>query len=90
VKEAEAEATQRVLGQEDFIVDDEETERRAFKLARRLSEVEAEAARQRAALEARVDITLVRKYELWKAEAAIRHIKKEITTGGKKAFNPGL
>jgi hypothetical protein len=33
----EAKATQRVLGLEDFVVDDDEAERRAFELARRLS-----------------------------------------------------
>jgi hypothetical protein len=35
-------------------------------------------ARQRAALEARVNFAVVRKYEQWQAEAATRYIKKDI------------
>jgi hypothetical protein len=69
--EAEADAAQRVLGPEDLIAADDEAEWRAFELARHLSELEAEAARQRAALEACVD-------EQWQAEAATCRIKKEI------------
>jgi hypothetical protein len=76
--EAEPAPEQRVLGSKDFIIDDDEAERRAFKLARRLSQVEAEEARQRAALEARTDVALVREYEQWQAEGATRRIKKEI------------
>jgi hypothetical protein len=40
--------------------------------------VEAEAAGQRAALEARIHVTLDYEYEQWQAEAAIHRIKKEI------------
>jgi hypothetical protein len=75
---AEADPAQRVLGPEDFIAEDDEAERRAFELACRLSEVEAEAARQRAALDARNDVALVREYEQSHAEHATRRIKKEI------------
>jgi hypothetical protein len=52
---------QRVIGPEDFVADDDEVERRVFKLARRLSGVE----RQGAALEARVDIAIIHEYEQW-------------------------
>jgi hypothetical protein len=52
---------------EDFIANDDEAEQRAFELTRRLSEVEAKAARQWAALEARTDVALVREYEQWQA-----------------------
>jgi hypothetical protein len=38
-----AELAQRVIGSENFVVNDNEAERRAFELARHLSEVEAEA-----------------------------------------------
>jgi hypothetical protein len=72
------EPAQRVLGLDDFITDDEEAKQHAFELARHLSEVEAEAARQWAALEARTDVTLIREYERWWAEAASHRIKKEI------------
>jgi hypothetical protein len=74
----EAKAAQRVLGLEDFITDDDKAEQSAFELARHLSEVDAEVARQRAALEARVNFAVVRKYEQWQAEAATRYIKKDI------------
>jgi hypothetical protein len=40
--------------------------------------VEVDAARQRAELEARIDVALVYEYEQWQAEAATRRIKKEI------------
>jgi hypothetical protein len=59
----EAEAGQHVLGPEKFIAADDEAKRCACELARCLSEVEAEAARQRAALESRVDVALVREYD---------------------------
>jgi hypothetical protein len=42
----------------------------------RLSELEAKAARQPAALDARTDVTLVREYEQWQAEQATRRIKE--------------
>jgi hypothetical protein len=76
--ETEPAPKQRVLGPEDFIIDDDEAERRAFELVHRLSRVKAEAARQRAALEARTNIALVREYEQWQAKGATRRIKKEI------------
>jgi hypothetical protein len=46
----------------------------------RLSEVEAEAARQWAVLKARTDtdVALVREYEQWWAKGATRRVKKEI------------
>jgi hypothetical protein len=68
---------QRVLGLEDFIANNDEAEL-VFKLARRLVELEAGAARQRAALDARTDSALVREYKKWLAEKATRRIKKEI------------
>jgi hypothetical protein len=40
--------------------------------------VEAEAARQRASLEVRTNVALIREYEEWRAEAATRRVKKEI------------
>jgi hypothetical protein len=40
--------------------------------------VEAEAARQWAALEARTDVALVCEYEQWRAEGATRRVKKDI------------
>jgi hypothetical protein len=73
---AEADATQWVLGPEDCIAEDDEAERRAFELACRLSELEAEAARQRATLDARSDVALVREYEQWQAEQATCRIKE--------------
>jgi hypothetical protein len=72
------EAAQWVLGPEDFIATDDEPKRRAFELSWCLSEVEVDAARQRAELEARIDVALVYEYEQWQAEAATRRIKKEI------------
>jgi RecB family endonuclease NucS len=47
VKEGEAKAAQWIIGPVDFVADDDEAERHAFELARRLSEVEAEAAQLR-------------------------------------------
>jgi hypothetical protein len=72
----EVDATQRVLGLEDFIAEDDEAERRAFELVCRLSELEAEAARQPAVLDARTDITLLYEYEQWQAKQATRRIKE--------------
>jgi hypothetical protein len=43
---------QRVSGPEEFVAADDEAGRRAFELARRLSDVKAEAKQQRAELEA--------------------------------------
>jgi hypothetical protein len=40
--------------------------------------VEANAAHQRAELEARINVSLIHEYEQWEAEAATRWIKKEI------------
>jgi hypothetical protein len=68
----------RVLGPEDFVVAAGEAKWHAFELVRRLSEVEAEAARQRAALETRTDVAISCEYEQWRMEAATRRIKKEI------------
>jgi hypothetical protein len=76
----EAEAAQWVLGPEDFIADDDEAEWRAFELVRRLSEVEAEAARQRAALEACVDIALVREYEQWQRRRPLAASRRRSST----------
>jgi hypothetical protein len=45
---------------------------------RRLSEVEAEAARQRATLEACTDVALIHEYEQWRAEGSTCRVKKEI------------
>jgi hypothetical protein len=73
---AKEEPKQHVLGPKDFIADDDEAERHAFELAHRLWEVEAKAARQWAALEARTIVTLVRDYEQWRAEGAARRVKK--------------
>jgi hypothetical protein len=69
---------QWVLGLEDFIVDSDKAERRAFELACRLSRVEAKAARQWAALEACTDVALVCEYEQWRPEGATLRVKKEI------------
>jgi hypothetical protein len=74
--ETESALAQRGLGPEDFIVNSDEAERR--ELACRLSVVDAGAAQQRAALEARTDIALVCEYEPWQAEAATCRVKKEI------------
>jgi hypothetical protein len=51
--------------------DDDEAERRAFELMRHLSEVETEAARQRAAPEVRTGVALVREYEQWRGEGPL-------------------
>jgi hypothetical protein len=74
----EGEAVQQVIAPEDFVANNDEAERRAFELVRRLSEVEAEALWQRGAMEARVDVAVVHEYEQWQAKAATRRIKKEI------------
>jgi hypothetical protein len=74
----ETDLAQRVLGLEDFIAEDEEAERSTFELARRLLEVEAKAAWQRATLDACTDVTLVRENEQGQAEHTTRRIKKEI------------
>jgi hypothetical protein len=50
VKKGEVE--QRFIGQEDFVAADDDAERRVIELAKRLSDKEAEAKRQRDELEA--------------------------------------
>jgi hypothetical protein len=77
VKEAEAEPAQWSLARRTSSPLTTRS-RGTFELAHRLLEVEAEAARQRAALEVLTDVALVREYEQWLAEAATRRIKKEI------------
>jgi hypothetical protein len=66
------------LGLEDFIANDDEAKRHTFDLTCCLWEVEAGAAWQQAALDARTDIALVCEYKQWLAEKATCRIKKEI------------
>jgi hypothetical protein len=68
---------QRVLGPKNFITDDE-AERRAFEIAKRLLEEEAKAKQRRDKLEACLKISVIREYEQWLTETDTHHMKREV------------
>jgi hypothetical protein len=65
---------QRVVGQEDFVADDD-AERRTLVLRSRLPEKAAEAEQEREEKEARAAVMLMHEYKVWHMESATRSVK---------------